>query len=103
MTLNNPDISISSQEIERVKSTKFLGLTIDDQISWREHRETCKTKLSSTLYILREVKSYVTHHCLKSLYDTMFYTYLTFGVLLWGSACQKHMKKLEIMQKRQSV
>ena len=88
-----PDINISTQEIEHVKSTKFLGLTIDDQISWREHIETCKTKLSSTLYILREVKNYVTHHCLKSLYDTMFYPYLTYGVLLWGFACQTHMKK----------
>ncbi len=36
----NPDIIISSQEIERVKSTKFLGLMVDDQISWREHIKT---------------------------------------------------------------
>ena len=31
----NPGISISSQEIERVKSTKFLGLTIHDQIRFK--------------------------------------------------------------------
>ncbi len=30
----------------------------------------------------------------------MFYPYLTYGVLLWGSDCQTHMKKLEIMQKK---
>ncbi len=73
----NRDIGSLSQEI-RVKSTKFLGLIIDGHTSWKEHMDVdaCKVKPSSTLYILREVKNYIAHSCLKSLYVSMFYPYL---------------------------
>ena len=31
------EIEINDQQIENVECTKFLGLYIDDELSWRKH------------------------------------------------------------------
>ena len=37
---------------------------------------------------------------LTTLYYSLIYPYLTYGIILWGAACQSHLAKLTIMQKK---
>ena len=39
-------IKIHDQEIEKLKYTKFLGLYIDDELSWKYHIDQVTTKIS---------------------------------------------------------
>ena len=36
---------------------KFLGLIIDSNLKWQNHIEHCKAKISSSLYIMNQVKN----------------------------------------------
>ena len=38
-------IKIHDQEIEKLKYTKFLGLYIDDDLSWKYHIDQVTTKI----------------------------------------------------------
>ena len=42
----NVSIKIDNQEIEQVKHTKFLGLHIDNELSWKYHIEQVASKIS---------------------------------------------------------
>ena len=45
----NLKIEIDDNELEQVTVTKFLGILIDESLSWKEHINTVKNKLSKCL------------------------------------------------------
>ena len=44
-------LHIENEKLDRVKSTKFLGLYIDENFTWDVHVNYCKKKFNSTWYI----------------------------------------------------
>ena len=60
----------------------------------------CKAKISSSLYALNKVKSFVPLRLLRTLYFSLAYPYLAYGILIWGSAYRVNLDKLIIIQKR---
>ena len=93
-------ILIENQEIQKVPSTKFLGLHIDHSLTWAEQIENIKLQLSKGLYILNKIKNMVPVNSLKSIYYTLIHSYLNYGCLLWGNTNRKYLKKIETLQKR---
>ena len=86
----------------RMKCLQFLGLYIDEKLDWHEHINKCKNKLISALYVINKVNSYLPVSALKTIYYTLVYPYLTYGIILWGSTYKTYLKKLFIIQKTNS-
>ena len=65
--------------------TNFLGLVINNNISWKRHIECIKSKLSSACYAMRTVKPYVSIYILKMI--TIPASTLQFPVVYysWGT------------------
>ncbi len=57
-------------------------------------------KLTCSLYVLNTAKRLLNQNTRHMLYYSMTYPYLTYGVLLWGSASKTSLKPIEIMQKK---
>ena len=93
-------LKLGSEEIKLVTNTKFLGLQIDNKLKWNEHLKHVKSKLSSTLYALRAAKNVFGTRQLQTIYNSLFQPYLDYGLILWGAACQKVLKPIEIQQKK---
>ena len=89
------NLYIEGTILERVPCTKFLGLYIDEHLSWKQHIDHCKKKMSSGIYAMNMAKHILSINHLRTLY----YTH-TYGIRLWGNTYQKHTKKLEVLQKR---
>ena len=97
---NSSEISIRDNTIPRVSSTKFLCLIIDDQLKWLEHIQYIKNKVSKSVGILCKVQHYLDQQTLHNLYYTFVYPYLTYGVEIWGNACNVYLDPLIKLQKR---
>ena len=95
-----PYLSIADIEIERVKSTKFLGFMIDDQLSWTEHVNYISRKINSGLYVLRRITKLCDLNCSKMIYFSLIYSHITYGILLWGNSSQQNLNKILLLQKR---
>ena len=88
--LNKPsEIKVNEIPIERVDSHVFLGLTIQDNLSWNCHIGKIANKISKTIGIMKHIKSFVPPNILKSLYNSLIIPYLHYGVILWGAQCQR--------------
>jgi hypothetical protein len=75
-------IKCEDKQISAAKETKFLGLFINNNLSWKTHAECIKSKLSSACYAMRSVKPNVTINTLKMIYYSYFHSnYLRFVVL----------------------
>ena len=72
----NVSITINNQEIEQVKYTKFLGLYIDDEFTWKYHIDQVATKISKMTGIMAKARHYLSQKTLQTIYDTMVYPYV---------------------------
>jgi hypothetical protein len=93
-------LKMGKDKIEKKKSVKSLGIIIDEKLTWNEHIKVCKTKISNSVYAINRVKHLIPRKYIRTLYFTMVYPYLTYGIPLWGSTYDTHKKKLVLMQKR---
>ena len=61
-------IQLNGVNIERVKEIKFLGVTIDDQISWKSHIKHVQAKVSRSIAVLNKAKHVLDYKSLHILY-----------------------------------
>jgi len=95
------DVNIKNNtNIDRVYTSKFLGVQIDSKFHWDSHiNYTCKT-LSKCVGILNKARRILNTDTLKTLYYTFAYPYLIYCNIVWGNAHQIHLNKLLKIQKR---
>ena len=96
----NIPIMIGSTEIKQVSEIKFLGVTIDDELSWDAHVKSLRKKLASCTGCINQISVSIPKNLHKDLYYTLFESYLTYGVTVWGSMCDRKLNKLFIAQKK---
>ncbi len=93
-------VKINNEEIERVYSTKFLGVTIDAKLTWKEHITNIKAKLSKCLAILFKCSKILNLDSLRTLYCSLFLPYISYCSEVWGTTYKSTVKCVSILQKK---
>ena len=86
--------------IKKVKATKFLGITIDEELNWNQHFTDLKRKLYHSLSTLNRIKHCVPDNLHKDLYFTLFESHLGYGISVWGGSPQSKLDKIHKIQKK---
>ena len=100
MNASNLIIKINNANIDRVRTTKFLGVIIDEKLTWSYHINYIATKISKSIGVICRVRKVLNGNILRNLYFTFIYPYLLYCNIVWGLACQKFLNKLHLLQKR---
>ena len=93
-------IVLDNTLLERVPHIKFLGITVDDKLSWRPHITNISTIISRNIGIINRLKFHIPLSSLLTLYFSLILPYLNYGLLAWGSAHQNLLDKLLLLQKK---
>jgi len=93
-------VSIDEQPIPRVSETMFLGVFVDDNLSWISHISLLASKLSKSIGIIHKSKFFLSTHSLRILYNSMILPYLYYCNLAWGSTYKTNLQRIVILQKR---
>lgn len=94
--VNNINIQIDNTNIEFVENFNYLGIVLDKNLSWKYHLNLVFKKISKTLGIMTKLKNFMPTAILKTIYNTLIFPHMNYGILAWGSQCNK----LKKMQKR---
>ena len=86
-TVLNVDLNLNGVRIERVKSFKFLGLLINENINWNDHIKSISIKISRAVGILNKLKFYLPQTILLTLYFALIHSHFNNHLLLWGNTC----------------
>lgn len=97
---SNFQIKINNCTISRVTNVKFLGLNIDENLTWSEHSKCLSVKLSRSIGVINRLKLKIKRCTLKILYTTLIQPYLQYCVMAWGCANATTLDRLEKLQKR---
>ena len=92
-------LKIEGFPIKRVDNAKFLGVIIDENLSWEPHVTALRRKLnyaSATLYRIRDSVPEELH---RDLYHTLFESHLSYCISVWGGASSYITTKIWTAQK----
>ena len=94
------DIKLSKKNISRSKYVKFLGILIDEHLTWRYHIIELHKKLTRTSGIFFKIRHYIPLQPLISLYNSLFSSFLNYGITAWGLTYDTYLKPLYLLQKK---
>ena len=98
--LDSFTLSINSRLINQVHETKFLGVIIDDKLSWKPHVQSLNRKLRSACGRIYRIKKCLPESLYKQLYHSLFESHLGFSISVWGGISSNQLKSLFITQKK---
>ena len=83
---NGMFLHIDNEHLERVQATTFLGIHIDEHLTWEHHIDHCKKKYPNEFMQLTCPNIYLVRKHLKIVYYCLIHPYLLYGIRLWRSA-----------------
>ena len=94
------NITFGDQIIERVTSTRFLGVIINESLSWAEHITHISKKISKGIGIISKARKLLNFSTCLKLYYSFIYPYLTYCVEVWGGTYPTVLDPLIKLQKK---
>src|SRR5436190_21589940 len=91
-------ISLADFGINECSSVKYLGITIDNALSWNPHISVLCSKLSKISLALRTIYPLMQADALLSVYHGYFSSVMTYGVEVWARS--PHAVRVFLEQKR---
>jgi hypothetical protein len=104
--LEGLNLMINGNALQRVgdgcheSSTKFLGIYLDEFLTWKHHIKNVKNKISRALFAIKQVKHVLPYDILRTLYLALIHPHISYGILAWGSANASTLHPIKIFQKR---
>jgi hypothetical protein len=94
------DFNISSSKVQISQETniKFLGLIVDETLSWKSHITHLSKRLGSACNALRAITPDLSTDILKMVYYAYVHSLLSYGIILGGNS--SHSTEIFRIQKR---
>ena len=89
-------ILLNNEHIELVRSFKYLGLYIEDNLKYKLHISQTLAKISRANGMLYSLKDFLAKPCLLKLYYSLIFPHINLHILLWGGANEATLKPLQI-------
>lgn len=93
-------INYQGQLIESVKAIKYLGLVIDNQLSWDEHTKNVINRVTSISYLIYRARNLIPKGQLWMLYHAHCLTHLAYMNPIWSSCSKTIMNRLQRIQNK---
>ncbi len=94
------DIVINGNRISRVGKTKFLGVIVDDCLTWNQHTANVANLVSKYSGILYRLKMFLHADILFSLYKTLVLPHIMYCNLIWADKNNSNLVTIHRKQKR---
>ena len=83
-----------------ISTIKCLGVLLDENLSWKCDINELSKKLSRTIGIFYRIRNFVPFEILKLLYYSLFHSFLSYSIAVWGFTYKSHFQKLLILKKK---
>ena len=100
------DVHIGDTPITRVGDTcdeklvRFLGIWIDERLSFEGHIHKLKSKLNSGIYALSTCQNSVPLNIRKTIYSSLIESHLRFGSIIYGAAKPGLLDQISVTQRK---
>ena len=92
------NIQLSGKQVERVPKFSYLGVMLNEQISWKQHTEKFHKKVSKRVGLLSRIRTCLTIEASKCIYNTIVLPIFDFTDVVWSElsvGCSQSLQKLQ--------
>ena len=98
--INAIDIRIVDSIFTKVLTVKFLGVTLDKNLTFNDHVKNVTTEISKSVGVMRRLHCQLPADVMVKLYYSLVHSYLTYAFLAWGRSGRPNAAKIECAQMR---
>ena len=97
---NNLNLYLYGKLLKKVEKVKFLGVVIDEELSWEAHIDHLEAKLNSSIVMIKRIKQFIPKSEYLNIYNALFLSHLTYCISCWGGVPKYKLGKIFAIQKR---
>lgn len=86
---------VNVEYIKQVKETKLLGITIDNELTWKQHINKICIKMGGVLASVKRCASFLNQHALKLITQALLLSNLDYCPTVWSNANVELIGKLQ--------
>ena len=91
---------VSGQKINTATSVKYLGVYLNDSLTWETHFKNLIPKLNRAIGLLSKVRHYTPKFVLKTIYYSLFNSHLIHASQIWGQTKIKLFQEVVNLQNK---
>lgn len=99
-TISSINLNFFGQNVQEVTFTKFLGLQIDKELTWKAHIEHLCKNLVKFCGIFYKIRSLIPPSCAHLLYYAFVHSNILYGIEVYANTCPTHLEKLSILNNK---
>ena len=92
--------SIEGFSIKKTKVVKYLGLLVDDALTWSQYIDYICTKIARDVGIFKGTRSFLPKELLLTLYQSIMEPYFRYCNIVWGQCNETVLDRLQTLQNR---
>jgi ribonuclease HI len=96
---DDPLLFINGRRIPNVSKVKFLGLTLDSKLLWKDHIAQVVNKcikIKNAFSIICKASYAPSLRSLSSLFKSLVRSRIDYGLIVYGSASKSHLNKIDV-------
>lgn len=98
--VNITGININGSNLKQVTHCNFLGICVDQALTWKQHILATSRKIAKSIGILRKVSKKLSKSIMLQLYNSFIVPYLQYGITLWGASSKSSLEPIFVLQKK---
>ena len=96
----NINIVINGTQAEEKQDAKYLGVMLDNKLSYSCHIKHVKAKITKGNAILYKIRKYVPNSSLVNSYHAFIHSHINYGLNVWGQASKTQLAQVERQQRK---
>uniref|UniRef100_A0A146LRR3 Putative RNA-directed DNA polymerase from transposon BS n=1 Tax=Lygus hesperus TaxID=30085 RepID=A0A146LRR3_LYGHE len=84
-------------KLEKVETIKYLGLTLDQHLKWKEHVNGLVLKIRKSFHFFILLRNWLSMRNLRMVYYAYVYSILIYAIIIWGGAYASNFRSLDIV------
>ena len=96
----NFNLVINNTQIERKSEARFLGIIVDDKLTWKQHIIALKSKMSRYVGIMYKIRNLLPAKALLQIFHSFVQSHLNFCSIVWGFSAKSNIEALFASQKK---
>ena len=94
------EVNVNGEPIKRAQKVKYLGVMVDENLTWNEQYKNIKGKIKNALTSLWKLKNILPQSKLDQVYKALLESQLRYSDELWGKLSNTKLDHLQRLQNR---
>ena len=94
------EVNVNGEPIKRAQQVKYLGIMVDENLTWNEQYKNLKGKIKNALSSLRRLNNILPQSKLDQVYKALLESHLRYSDELWGNLSNTKLDHLQRLQNR---